>query len=283
MGSATVTGAMLGSKELEFIPGKVKGGKFHFVIGTAGSCTLVLQTILPALMTAAEPTEIVIEGGTHNTMAPPFDFLEKTFLPLLARMGPKVEMRLHRSGFYPAGGGKISVTITPSASLLPLSLEVRGDITIQRAMAKVVNLARHIAHRELDTLEKELGWQREQLGVEDTKNGVSARNVVMIEIGDDQVTELFTAFGRLGVSAEAVAKEAAEQAKEFPASEAAVGEHLADQLMLPLALAGSGEHVAQKLTEHARTNITVIQQFLDVEFELNEQPRHTRVRIVGRH
>jgi RNA 3'-terminal phosphate cyclase (ATP) len=162
-------------------------------------------------------------------------------------------------------------------------LEVRGDITIQRAMAKVVNLARHIAHRELDTLEKELGWQREQLGVEDTKNGVSARNVVMIEIGDDQVTELFTAFGRLGVSAEAVAKEAAEQAKEFPASEAAVGEHLADQLMLPLALAGSGEHVAQKLTEHARTNITVIQQFLDVEFELNEQPRHTRVRIVGRH
>jgi RNA 3'-terminal phosphate cyclase (ATP) len=104
-------------------------------------------------------------------------------------------------------------------------------------------------------------------------------NVVTIEIGDDQVAELFTAFGRIGVSAENVAGEAVTQAKEYLASNASVGEHLADQLMVPLALAGSGSYAAQRLTGHATTNMSVIRKFLDVEFEVREQPGHTTVTI----
>src|SRR5689334_21475989 len=111
VGSAEVEGAALGSMTLSFAPGVVKGGNYHFTIGTAGSCTLVLQTILPALITAAEPSEVVIEGGTHNTMAPPYYFMEKTFVPVLNRMGADVALRLYRFGFYPAGGGKMAAVI----------------------------------------------------------------------------------------------------------------------------------------------------------------------------
>jgi RNA 3'-terminal phosphate cyclase (ATP) len=283
VGSAQVEGSELGSKALTFVPASVMGGSYHFEIGTAGSCTLVLQTILPALTTASEPSEVVIEGGTHNSMAPPYDFLERTFVPLLNRMGPKVELRLHRYGFYPAGGGKMSALITPAKNIEPLSLGVRGEVTTQRANAKIANLPRHIAHRELDTIEKALGWPREQLGVEDTKDAVSPGNVVTIEIGDDNVTELFTSFGRLGVSAERVATEAVEQLQAYLASDASVGEYLADQLLVPMALAGGGSFVAQRLTEHAITNMAVIQQFLDVQFDVHESDTHTSVAVVKQH
>jgi RNA 3'-terminal phosphate cyclase (ATP) len=282
VGSATVEGATLGSTALSFVPGAVKGGSYHFTIGTAGSCTLVLQTILPALLTAGEPSEVVIDGGTHNTMAPPYDFLAKTFVPLLNRMGADVELRLYRFGFYPAGGGKMAALIKPCTKLKPLSLGVRGDIKVQRAIARIASLPRHIAHRELDTIEKALGWPREQLGVEETKDSASPGNVVMIEVGDDQVTELFTAFGRLGVSAETVATEAVDEVKAYLTSDASVGEHLADQLLIPLALAGGGSFVAQKLTQHATTNMSVIQYFLNVTFNVLEAPNHVRVEVVSR-
>src|SRR5687768_8335334 len=106
VGDAEVEGAAVGARALTFTPRAVKTGDFRFAVGTAGSCTLVLQTVLPALMTRATASRLVLEGGTHNPMAPPFDFLERVYLPLLERMGPRVSMTLERPGFYPAGGGK---------------------------------------------------------------------------------------------------------------------------------------------------------------------------------
>ena len=106
VGGAEVQGATLGSTELTFSPGAIRAGEYRFSVGTAGSGTLVFQTILPALMLAAKPSRIVIEGGTHNIAAPPFDFLARTFVPLLERMGPKVQLQFERYGFYPAGGGR---------------------------------------------------------------------------------------------------------------------------------------------------------------------------------
>ena len=143
--------------------------------------------------------------------------------------------------------------IKPSGGLSPLHLGVRGEIKVRRAIAKVANLAKHIAFREVDTIANALGWPRECVGIEEVKDVVSAGNVVTIEIGDEQVTELFTAFGRMETSAENVAREAVEEAKGYLASDASVGEHLADQLLIPMALAGSGSFVAQKLTPHAIT------------------------------
>src|SRR6185437_8859495 len=232
VGCAEVEGAALGSKALTFVPGKIRSGEFRFAIGTAGSATLVLQTILPALITAVGPSRIEIEGGTHNPAAPAFDFLQRSFIPLIERMGPKVKLELQRYGFYPAGGGRIVVEIIPADLLKPIELEERGEITRKRATALVANLPYHIARRELDTVGKVLNWDAESLRCEDTKNSVSPGNLVMIELTSSTVTETFTAFGKLGVSAEDVAKDAAEQARAYMHSSAAAGEHLADQLLL---------------------------------------------------
>lgn len=128
VGGAEVVGAELGSQTLEFRPGKVRPGRHRFAVGTAGSATLVFQTILPPLMTADGPSFIELEGGTHNPLAPPFDFLTGSFLPLIERMGAAVQGRLERPGFYPAGGGRFEASIEPAGSLGRLELMERGPI-----------------------------------------------------------------------------------------------------------------------------------------------------------
>jgi len=113
IGSAEVEGATLGSSALTFSPGAVRAGEYRFAVGTAGSGTLVFQTILPALLRAPAPSRVIIEGGTHNEFAPPFDFLATTLLPLIRRMGARVSLTLERYGFYPAGGGRFVAVIEP--------------------------------------------------------------------------------------------------------------------------------------------------------------------------
>lgn len=270
VGSAEVEGASLGSGSLTFIPGKVRAGEFRFAVGTAGSGTLVLQTVLPVLMTAAGPSRIEIEGGTHNPAAPPFDFLKRSFIPLIEQMGPSVKLELRRYGFYPAGGGHFVVEIHPVEKLKPIHVEFRGEIVAKKATALVANLPYHIARRELDTVAKLLHWAPDSLHCEDTKKSASPGNVVMAELASSAVTQVFTAFGKLGVSAEDVAKDAAEQARAYLDSAAAVDEHLADQLLLPLALAGGGSFSAVSLNLHAKTNMEVIRKFLPVRFEVKE-------------
>src|SRR6185295_6371383 len=134
-------------------------------VGTAGSATLVLQTVLPALLTAAGPSTLSLEGGTHNAWAPPFDFLEKAFLPILARMGAKVAVKLERRGFYPAGGGRFAALIEPTSRLERLDLPERGKIRAQRGAAIVASLPAGIAERELKVLEKSLSMDRTRLKV----------------------------------------------------------------------------------------------------------------------
>ena len=152
IGDAEVEGAYAGSTQQSFKPTTIKPGTYNFSVGTAGSGTLVLQTILPALMTASGPSQITIQGGTHNQAAPPFDFLAKTFLPFIERMGPKVEIRLEKYGFYPAGGGRFVVDIYPSQTLNAISLDKRGTTAKVSVNAIVANLSRKIAQREINTV-----------------------------------------------------------------------------------------------------------------------------------
>ena len=133
--NADVTGAEVGSRELTFRPRTVQGGNRTFSVGTAGSATLVLQTILPALLRAREPSLVTLEGGTHNSHAPPFEFLSESFLPLLRKMGAKIEATLIRPGFYPKGGGRMTVKVEPS-ELGALELEER----VERSATLVVHL-----------------------------------------------------------------------------------------------------------------------------------------------
>ena len=158
VGEAEVTGMEIGSRCLTFEPRNIQPGRFEFSIGTAGSATLVLQTILPALMFADGPSEIVLEGGTHNQWAPPYDFLESAYFPLLRKMGLQITSGLDRHGFYPAGGGRFSVGITPTERLVGLELLDRGRVVARAVTALLANLPRSIGQREVDTVAKKLDW-----------------------------------------------------------------------------------------------------------------------------
>lgn len=265
VGRAEVRGAGVGAKEFTFVPGERVHGDYVFSIGTAGSTTLVLQTVLPPLMIAAGPSTITLEGGTHNHHAPPFEFLEKTFLPLVNRMGPRVEINLERYGFYPPGGGRLSVLIEPVRALRRLDIEERGEIRGQHARALVVKLPPGIAERELAVVAQRMGWSDDQLLVETSHNALSPGNVLTIEIESERLTEVITGMGQRGVRAETVAESAVEEAQRYLSSGAPVGEHLADQLLIPLALAGGGSYTTGPLSLHTTTNIQVIRKFLDVE------------------
>lgn len=264
IGNAEVEGATLGSSALTFKPKEVVYGDYEFDIGTAGSTALVLQTVLPALIVADGPTVLRLKGGTHNPLAPPFDFLQKAFLPLLEKMGAKVEAELIRPGFYPAGGGQAIFTINPAEKLSRLDLNERGEIRSCRARAFVANLPLSIAERELKTIGKKLGWSSELLHGEEIKNSKGPGNVLSIEIETEHLTEVFTGFGQKGISAETVASDVAKEAEVYLDSKTVVGEYLADQLLIPLALAQDGSFTTGPLSDHTTTNIEVIKKFLDV-------------------
>ncbi|APR88109.1 RNA 3'-terminal phosphate cyclase [Minicystis rosea] len=262
VGRAEVSGDAIGSREIVFRPQeKVKAGRYTFNVGSAGSTTLVLQTVLPALMSAEGASHVTLEGGTHNRMAPPFDFLDKAFLPLLARMGPRVTAELVTPGFYPAGGGHIEVRIEP-AKLVRLDLPERGEIRSRRALAAVANLPIAIARREMETAREVLGWEVGCFQVAHLKGSVGPGNVMTITVACDHVTEVFSGFGEKGVRAEVVAEEAAREAKAWLDSGAPVGEHLADQLLLPMALAGGGSFRTMTPSLHTKTQMELLDRVL---------------------
>ncbi|NLD98771.1 MAG: RNA 3'-terminal phosphate cyclase [Fibrobacter sp.] len=269
VGNAEADGASIGSKELIFKPGSIQSGTYNIAIGTAGSVTLVLQTILPALLLAKGNSALTLEGGTHNPFAPPWDFLSKAFLPVINRMGPTVHTDLHRYGFYPAGGGRFSVNIQPAEKLTGFEITERGEITHRLVRALVANIPLSIGHRECRTVSEKLNWSKDTLRVEEVKSS-GPGNAVMIEIGSQYITEVFTGFGERGNPAETVASNAAEEVKEYLESQVPVGIHLADQLMLPFALAGSGCYVTMPLTQHSNTNLEVIGLFLDCKKRVEE-------------
>ncbi len=270
---AAVEGAQLGATTLTFVPRAVRGGDYRFAIGTAGSTTLVLQTILLPLALASDPSTLAIEGGTHNPHAPPFEFLESAFIPLLQRMGAGVELELVRPGFYPAGGGEIRVRITPLRRLGALHIEERGEIVSRRVRAVVANLAYTIAQREVHAAAEELGWGEECQQAHTLTGSAGPGNAVSITVASENVTDVFTSFGARGVSAEQVAHDAAKQTRRYLNSTAAVGEQLADQLMLPLALGDGGSFTTTPLSEHSTTNLDVIRRFVDVTITVTEISR----------
>jgi RNA 3'-terminal phosphate cyclase (ATP) len=267
---AKVEGAEVGSREIVFVPGEVRPGEYRFDIGTAGSTTLILQTLLPALLHAAGPSRLTLEGGTHNPQAPPFDYLERVFLPLLRRMGARIEAVLERPGFYPAGGGRFSVTIDPPARLSGLELLERGEIRSRRAVAILSALPRHVGERELRHVVRETGWDPASQEIREVVSP-GPGNVLLLEVESEALTEIFAGFGERGVPAEEVAARALREMRRYLDAGVPVGEHLADQLLLPLALAGAGAFATLPLSLHATTQIDLIPRFLDVRIGVKER------------
>jgi RNA 3'-terminal phosphate cyclase (ATP) len=271
VGVAETSGAAVGSRSLTFRPATVKAGEYTFSVGTAGSATLVLQTVLPSLLTADHPSSLVLEGGTHNPSSPPFDFVAKAFLPLVARMGARVEATLERPGFYPAGGGRFRVTIAPTKALTPLVLELRGELRARRVRAVVASLPRAIGERELNRFAARTHWDSSSFSLEVVPNSVGPGNALIAEVESEHVTEVFTGFGEKQVRAETVANICADEVLAYLATDAPVGAHLADQLVLLLALAGEGTFRTVKPTKHTRTQLDVMPRFLRTSIWCSEE------------
>jgi RNA 3'-terminal phosphate cyclase (ATP) len=284
---AKVAGAELGSQTLVFEPGPVRAGGYAFNVGTAGSCTLVLQTVLPALMLCAEPSRVSLSGGTHNPMAPPFHFLERSFAPLLRRLGVGLDLELRRLGFYPAGGGEVSAGVQPAAGgLQPFDLIDRGPVQEAYAECFAPALPSVVAVRELAALARALGWSGQQLRTPAVRQSEGPGNALVATMAHANVSEVVTAFGEKGVSSEQVAAVVVKEVRAYQASEGALGQHLADQWMLPLALAvlevgGAASFTCTEMTEHATTNIGVIEKFLPVRFDVAPGAAGSCVRVVA--
>ena len=273
---AQVSGDSLGSSALIFEPGETKHGDYHFAVGTAGSATLVFQTVLPPLLVTDGRARIIFEGGTHNPMAPPFDFVAQTFLPLLHRMGASVSAELKRPGFYPAGGGRFQVDLVGGTPLRGLSLLERGPIERVRIKAVVSQIPERVAVREMKTLAGQLA----DLPIEvDTAQVESAGpgNVATVTLRAAHITQTFTGFGEHGVRAEKVAHGLAGEVRKYLTADVPVDEHLADQLLIPLLLAGGGQFRTTEPSLHTRTNAEVIGLFVSGSVTLNERESFVRV------
>jgi RNA 3'-terminal phosphate cyclase (ATP) len=268
---ADVDGATLGATRVSFQPNALRGGDYRFSVGGAGSATLVFQTVLPALLVADAPSRLVLEGGTHNPWAPPYDFVAKTWLPILARIGARVTTSLEARGYFPAGGGRFTATVEPVTSWNLLSLPTRGDIRARRARILLANLPRSIAAAEEGVLRKLLGLELWPIEHEREDDGRGPGNVILLEVETEHVHEIFSSFGEVGVRTGVVAHGCVDELRAWLATDVPVGPHLADQLLLPLAIGAGGTFRTTTPTEHTRTNADVIRRFLpDARIEVRE-------------
>ena len=287
MCGAELRGATVGSQHLTFTPREATTEtELAFDIGTAGSTTLVVQTILIPAIIAGKKLHFTVAGGTHNPMAPPFDFLDRVFAPCLRAMGARVELELDGYGFVtgaPSGSkprdkrdfydaptanrGRIAVSIEPG-ELAPIALDTAHAITSRHAVAIVAGLPTHVATRELEIVRERLGFAHSECEVRELSGGPA--NLLMIEIERGApparpIRELITVHGEKGLRAETVAARACDEVATHLAMAVPVGEHLADQLLLPFAIAG-GRFRCAPLSLHATTNIDTIRKFIDVSF-----------------
>jgi RNA 3'-terminal phosphate cyclase (ATP) len=229
------------------------------------------------LLCAPTRSRVEIVGGTHNEMAPPFDFLAKVYVPALRRMGARMTIAIERYGFFPVGGGKIVCEIEPGP-LAGVAFDEASAVRRRAARALVAQLPREIGERELAVVRRELGWRPDECAVEEVASP-GPGNALVLEVERDGISEVVTGFGKRGVPAERVAAGAVAEMKAYLASGLPVGAHLADQLLLPMAVARAGRFRTGPLTLHATTNLDTIARFVDVPVAVTTTPAGVTVRF----
>lgn len=269
---AEVEGLRIGSTRVVFKPKSLRGGNFKIDIGTAGSVTLILQTVLLPSLFAELESRFEITGGTDVAWSPPVDYLRNVTLKALTEMGCEVEVKLIKRGYYPKGGGKIEVTVKPSRITGAEFSEQKEDV---KGTSHCQNLPEHVAKRQANAaLEflKERGIEA-KINTEVT-SGFSTGSGITIWSGYKGDGSL----GERGKRAEVVGREAAERFYIEYSTPGVFDSHLADQLM-PFAAAGRGKTVytTTKITMHQKSNAYVIEKFLEDVIELDEEKRLYRI------
>ena len=277
--TANVNGAVLHSTTLHFEPGKIRTGRYRFDIGTAGSTSLVFQTIALPLSMANSASSVIITGGTHNPWSPCFHYLSMHWLHFLQRSGVDLSLNMDLAGFYPQGGGRIISTIRPCKEINPLILQDRGEINRIYGVSAVANLDLSIAKRQKTRAVQRLLAYDPEIKITSTNMASRFKGTMLLLIGeflhsgDGYAQCCYFSLGSLGKPAELVADEAVDEFIQFYATPAAIDQYLADQLLLPLALA-SGESLlyTSKITSHLLTNAAIIQAFGLARVEMTGSP-----------
>jgi RNA 3'-terminal phosphate cyclase (ATP) len=278
-------GADLHSTLLRFEPGEVRPGDYQFDIGTAGATGLVLHTVYLPLALQKETSHVGITGGTHNPFSPCFHYLEQQWMALLAAAGFRLSLKLDRAGFYPVGGGKIRVEISP-AEVSALQLTDRGSLALFQGLSLVANLDISIAERQkaqaLRHLRGRYGIQPRDIETAELKAPSPGTAIILTAEFEGGARACYFGLGARGKRAEKVADEAAEPMRDFLSGDATVDEHAADQLLLPLAFApGVSAFSTPAVTQHLLTNAEVIRMFLNTEIRIRgEKGQPGQVEIV---
>lgn len=269
---ADVTGGSMGSKEISFSPKNIKGGRYSIDVGTAGSISLVLQTMIPACLHADKETELEVTGGTVGLWAPSIVYFQQIYCNFLEVLGMKrgedFDLKILRHGFYPKGGGKVVFRIRPFQKLKEIDLAERGRFKrydIWSIASKPLENA--------DVAERQIQGAEQVLGKIEKKNPVyadtlSTGTLVHIHAHYENTKLGADILGERGKKAEDVGKECAELLKEQIDCGACLDTWMADQILILMALSGGGKVSVAKITNHILTNIDVIGKFLDVKFKV---------------
>jgi RNA 3'-terminal phosphate cyclase (ATP) len=274
VGQANVKGASLGSSSLDFEPGAVQAGNYHFRIGTAGATSLVLHTVYLPLALAKEASTVTIEGGTHVSHSPCFHFLDRTWRSCMELLGVFVSLHMERPGFYPRGGGRIQAEIRPAAVLRGFNPKPAARPTHAKILSAVAGLPIEIAHRQARRAVYRLSERGLQVEAHEETWPGGPGTMLGIELATEPAPTFFFALGERGKPAEAVANDALAQAEAFLATDSAgIDEHSADQIVLPLALSSEASRFRTAcISSHLLTNVAVIQQFLPRRIECEGEP-----------
>ncbi len=265
---AETRGASIGSTELVFTPPQsITRDKIVLDVGTAGSVTLVMQTLLLPLAFSGEKRVVEITGGTHVPFAPPFDYFQSIFLPAAEKFGIRAKAELLQHGFYPKGGGKARFTIEPCGKLHATGFIERGKLARVTGVSKACELPLEIAERQKKSALKKLFARDIDTKIEASQgNALGPGTFVFLKAEYENSVAGFSALGEKGKPAESVGEEAAQRLLEFHASDAAVDEHLADQLIPLMALAQGKSVIAAMESDHASSSMRVCESFLGTKF-----------------
>lgn len=275
--NAEVVGNQLRSTDLKFFPGETQAGTYHFNIGTAGSVSLVLQTIFYPLSLANKPSSITIVGGTHVTHSPCVDYLKQQWLFFLKKIGFNAEIQTLKAGFYPRGGGEILVKINPSNPQYPLRINDRGKLIQVEGLSTVSNLDVNIAQRQQLQAKKRLLEYNIPHEISLSEIPSCGKGTMLLLVGKFEYSQCcYFSLGAIGKRAETVADEACNEFFCFLKTRGVIDEYLADQLIIPLALTkGTSQFVTPRISQHLLTNIEIVKLFLpvtiDVSGNLNEE------------
>ncbi len=280
LSGAKVEGARVGSTELAFFPGRVVGGRHRLDVGTAGSITLVLQACMLALAECEERVEIGVKGGTNVRWSPGIDYYQRVLFPLLRGLGAKVEMEVQQRGFYPEGGGEVSVSVEPWERHGHLVVEERGALSELGGVCFSRNLPSHICQRMSDAVRKrflEIPPRIEN----DQGTGPSTGTGIQLWARYENTVLGADALGERGVPADRVGDSAATSLLQEMGSTATLDVHASDQLLPYLALSrGTSKFYVGKVSGHLSTQAGLVRRFLGAEISMTPAPNGTLVTVV---